>query len=171
MELLEVLGCFTGQILKFNNWTQIPTNHLNLKNYCFTLTDNWGLVAGANPSKVNPALAFRQLSLSVRYPFILPGRERHYQSYMYQNLASKNTTQMTPGLGSGPFDLETIALTIRLSRLSCLYKTQPIYLRDKQIGHFPVAFCLCFKTSPRAEPYHGKWKWVWCTWKWTCEGN
>ena len=29
---------FTGQILKFSNWTQIPTNHLNLKNYCFTLT-------------------------------------------------------------------------------------------------------------------------------------
>ena len=40
MELVEVLGCFTGQILKFSNWTQIPTNHLNLKNYCFTLTDN-----------------------------------------------------------------------------------------------------------------------------------
>ena len=38
MELVEVLGCFTGQILKFSNWTQIPTNHLNLKNYCFTLT-------------------------------------------------------------------------------------------------------------------------------------
>ena len=40
MELVEVLGCFTAQILKFSNWTQIPTNHLNLKNYCFTLTDN-----------------------------------------------------------------------------------------------------------------------------------
>ena len=38
MELVEVLGCFTEQILKCSNWTQIPTNHLNLKNYCFTLT-------------------------------------------------------------------------------------------------------------------------------------
>ena len=38
VELVEVLECFTGQILKFSCWTQIPTNHLNLKNYCFTLT-------------------------------------------------------------------------------------------------------------------------------------
>ena len=38
MELVEVLGCLTRQIVKFSNWTQIPTNHLNLKNYCFTLT-------------------------------------------------------------------------------------------------------------------------------------
>ena len=36
-----------------------------------------------------------------------------------------------------------------------------------QIGHFRVAFCLCFKTSPGAKPFI--WKCVWFAWKWTCE--
>ena len=38
MESVEVLGCFTGQIVNFSDSTQIPKNHLNLKNYRSTLT-------------------------------------------------------------------------------------------------------------------------------------
>ena len=38
--------------------------------------------------------------------------------------------------------------------------------KQARIGHFRVAFRLCFKTSPHAKLF--LWKWVWFPWKWTC---
>ena len=41
----------------------------------------------------------------------------------------------------------------------------PASLKQPLIGHFRVALCLCFKTSPDTQPF--KWKWVGFAWKWT----
>ena len=39
----------------------------------------------------------------------------------------------------------------------------------KQIVHFRVYLCLCFKTSLRVKSFF--WKCFWFAWKWTCKWN
>ena len=41
--------------------------------------------------------------------------------------------------------------------------------KAQSIGHFHVALCLGFKTSPSTKPFI--WEWVWFAWKWTYRRN